>query len=57
MDAVLIAAEPGEAIGERDDHGRHVLLADQPAEPFRQVLAEADPVRMGQATARKANGR
>ena len=52
---VLVAAEPGEAIGEGDDNGWHALFADQPVEPFRQVLAEADPVRMGQATARKAN--
>src|SRR5271169_847432 len=44
---VLIAAEPGEAIGKGDDDRRHALLADQPVEPLRQVLAEADPIRMG----------
>jgi hypothetical protein len=52
---VLVAAEPGEAIGKRDDDRRHVLFADQPVEPFRQVLAEADPIRMKQAAAREAD--
>src|SRR5271157_5180392 len=44
---VLVAAEPGEAIGKGDDDRRHALFADQPVEPFRQVLAEAGPIRMG----------
>ena len=35
---VLVAAEPGEAIGKGDDDRRHALFADQPVEPFRQVL-------------------
>jgi hypothetical protein len=43
---VLVAAEPGEAIGEGDNGRRHALLADQPVEPLRQILAEACPVRM-----------
>jgi hypothetical protein len=47
----LVAAEPGEAIGEGHDDRRHALFPDQPVEPFRQVLAEADPVRMGEAAA------
>jgi hypothetical protein len=34
--------------------GRHALLADQPVEPFRQVLAEAGPIRIVQAAAREA---
>ena len=45
--SVLVATEPSEAIGKRDDDWRHALFADQPVEPFRQVLAEADPIRMG----------
>jgi hypothetical protein len=44
---VLVAAEPGEAIGERDDDRRHALFSDQPVEPFRQVFAEAGPIRVG----------
>jgi len=44
---VLVAAEPGEAIWKGDDNGGHALFADQPVEAFRQVLAEADPIRMG----------
>ena len=48
---VLVAAEPGEAIGKGDDDRWHALFADQPVEPFRQVLAEADPGRVGQAAA------
>jgi len=34
------------AIAEGDDDGWHALFADQPVEPFRQVLAEADPIRV-----------
>ena len=52
---VLVAAQPGEAIGKGDDHWRHVLFADQPVEPFRQIFSEADPIRMGQAAAREAD--
>ncbi len=48
---VLVAAEPGKAVGKSHDDRRHALFADQPVEPFRQVLAEADPIRMGQAAA------
>ncbi len=48
---VLIAAEPGEAIGKGDDDGRHVPFPDQPVEPFRQILAKAHPIRVGQAAA------
>jgi hypothetical protein len=44
---VLIAAEPGEAIGKGDDNGWHALFADQQVETFRQILAEADPIRLG----------
>jgi hypothetical protein len=44
---VLVAAKPGEAIREGDHDRGHALFADQPVEPFRQVLAEADPIRMG----------
>jgi hypothetical protein len=43
----LVAAEPSEAIGKGDDNGGHALFPDQPVEPFRQVLAEADPIGMG----------
>jgi len=43
---VLVAAQPGEAIGESDDDGVHALFPDQPVETFRQVLAEADPIRL-----------
>jgi hypothetical protein len=49
----LVAAEPGEAIGEGDDNRGHSLFADQPVEPFRQVLAEANPIRLRQAAARE----
>ena len=52
---VLVAAEPGEAIGKGDDDRRHALFADQPVEPFRQVLAEADPIRVRQAAAGEAD--
>ena len=52
---VLVAAEPGEAIGEGNDDRRQAPLSDQPIEPLRQVLAKADPVGMGQATAGKAS--
>jgi hypothetical protein len=52
---VLVAAEPGEAIGKGDDDRRHALFPDQPVEPFRQVLAEAGPIRMGKAAAREAD--
>jgi hypothetical protein len=51
----LITAEPGEAIGEGNDDWRHALFTDEPVQPFRQALAEADPVRMGQAAAREAD--
>jgi hypothetical protein len=43
----LVAAEPSEAIGKGDDNGGHALFADEPVKPFRQVLAEADPIRLG----------
>jgi hypothetical protein len=49
----LVAAEPGEAIGKSDDDGWHSLFANQAVEPFRQVLAEAGPICVGQAAARK----
>src|SRR6266446_5993974 len=52
---VLVAAEPGEAIGKGDDDRCHALFPDQPIEPFRQVLAEADPICVGQAAAREAD--
>src|SRR5215831_13383318 len=52
---VLVAAEPGEAIREGDDNRWHVLFPDQPVEPFRQVLAEANPIRMGQAASGEAD--
>jgi hypothetical protein len=52
---VLIAAKPGKAIGKCDDYRRHDLLADQPVEPFRQVLAEAAPIRVGQPAACKSD--
>src|SRR5215470_8252361 len=42
---VLVSKQPGEAIGEGDDDRWHSLLADQPVEPFRQVLSETDPIR------------
>jgi hypothetical protein len=44
---VLVAAEPGEAIWKGDDDRWHALFPDQPVEPFRQVLAEADPIGIG----------
>jgi hypothetical protein len=44
---VLVAAEPGEAIGKGDDNGGHALFADQPVEALRQVLVEAGPIRLG----------
>jgi hypothetical protein len=44
---------PGEAIGKGDDDRWHALFADQPVKPLRQVLAKADPIRMGQAAARE----
>src|ERR1700680_4546988 len=43
---VLVAAEPGEAIGEGDDDRRHPLFADQAVQPFREVLAGAGPTWM-----------
>ena len=52
---VLVAAEPGEAIGKGDDDRRHALLADQPVEPFRQVFAETGPIGMRQAAAGEAD--
>src|SRR5215831_19430229 len=52
---VLVAAEPGEAIREGDDNRWHVLFPDQPVEPFRQVLAEANPIGMGQAASGEAD--
>ena len=48
---VLVAAEPGKAIWKRDDDRRHALFPDQPVEPLRQVLAEADPIRVREAAA------
>src|SRR5262249_31054914 len=51
---VLVAAEPGEAIGKGDDYRRHALFPDQPVEPLRQVLAEACPVRMREPAAGEA---
>jgi hypothetical protein len=51
----LVAAEPRKAIGKGDDDRRHAPLANQPVEALRQVLAEADPIRMGQAAAREAD--
>src|ERR1700730_17458462 len=48
---VLIAAEPGEAIGKSDHDRWHALFPDQPVEPFRQVLAKAGPVCVGEAAA------
>ncbi len=51
----MVAAEPSEAIGKGDDDGRHALFPDQPVEPFRQVFAEADPIRMRQAAAGEAD--
>jgi hypothetical protein len=51
----LVAAEPSEAIGKGDDDRWHALFPDQPVEPFRQVLAEGDPIRLRQAAAREAN--
>jgi hypothetical protein len=51
----LVAAEPGEAIWEGDDDRWHALFPDQPVEPLRHVFAEADPIRMGQATTREAD--
>jgi hypothetical protein len=41
---VLIATEPGKAVGERYDHGPHLPLADQTVETLGQVLAEILPV-------------
>jgi hypothetical protein len=52
---VLVAAEPGEAVGKGDDDRWHALFPNQPVEPFRQVFAEAGPVRMGEATAGEAD--
>ena len=52
---ILIAAEPGEAIGKGDGDRWHALFPDQPVKPFRQVLAEADPIRVGQAATREAD--
>src|SRR5438552_18325373 len=43
---ILVAAEPGETIGKGNNHWGHALFADQPVEPFRQVLAETGPIRM-----------
>jgi hypothetical protein len=51
----LVAAKPGEAVGKRDDDWRHALLTHQPVEPLWQVLAEPDPVCMGQAAASKSD--
>src|SRR5215471_12405115 len=51
---VLVAAEPGEGIGEGHDHGRQALFADEAIEPLPDVLAEADPIRLGEAAAREA---
>jgi hypothetical protein len=42
-------------IREGNDDRRHALFADQPVEPFRQVLAEAGPIRVGQAAAGEAD--
>jgi hypothetical protein len=52
---LMFAAEPGEAIGKGDGYRWHALFPDQPIEPFRQVLAEADPIRVGEAAAREAD--
>jgi hypothetical protein len=52
---VLIAAEPGEAIGESDHDRWHALLADKPVEPFRQVFAKAGPIRVREAAAGEAH--
>ena len=35
--------------GKGDDDGWHALFADQPVEPFRQVLAKTGPIRVRQA--------
>ena len=45
----------GEVIWKGDDEGWHALLPDQPVETFRQVLAEADPIRVGKAAAGEAD--
>ena len=52
---ILVAAKPSETIGEGDDDGWHALFPNQPIEPLRQVLAEADPIRFRQAAAREPN--
>jgi hypothetical protein len=45
----LLAAESGEAIGKLQGDGWLVLFADEPIEPFREVLAEASPIRVRHA--------
>ena len=49
-----LPAEPGEAIGKGDDRW-HAPFPDQPIESLRQVLAQADPIRFGQAAAGEAD--
>jgi hypothetical protein len=51
----LVAAEPGETIGESDDDRWHALFPDQAVEPLRQVLAKAGPICMRQAAAGEAD--
>jgi hypothetical protein len=52
---VLVATKAGEAIRKGDHDGRHAPFPDQPVEPLRQVLAEAYPIRVGEAATREAN--
>src|SRR4030081_982763 len=41
--------------GKATTHGGRPLSPNNRSEPFRQVLAEADPIRVGQAAAREAD--
>jgi hypothetical protein len=42
-------------VGKGDDKWGHALFADQPVEPFRQLLAEAEPIRLISAAAGEAD--
>jgi hypothetical protein len=47
IEAELMYWLPPSRVKQGDDDRRHALFPDQPVEPFRQVLAEAGPIRLG----------
>src|SRR5258708_14254162 len=51
---VLVAAERGEPVREKDDRRSHLLLADEPRRALRDVVAEGLPVGVREARSGEA---